>query len=88
MIEAIVAIIGAGAAVFLFQFFSKASVDRNQVKLEDKVKELENKASRIEGAIEEREKKTKEEVDAITEEQNKPITSSDLVDFFNQRKGK
>lgn len=88
MIEAIVAVVGAGAAVFLFQFFTKASVDRNQVKLEDKVKELESKADRIEGAIEEREKKTKEEVDAITKEQEKPITSDALADWFNNRKGR
>lgn len=87
MIQAIVAIVSAVAGLFLFQFFSKAQADRRQVKLEAQVKDIETKAAAIKTEITEREKKTQEQVDAITKEQDKPITSSDLVDFFNNRKG-
>ena len=88
MIEAAVAILGGIAGLFLFQAFTKAGAARNQIKLEAEVKEIKAKADAIKATITEREKKTQEQVDAITKEQEKPITTNALVDFFNQRKGK
>lgn len=87
MIEAIVAVVGAVGGLFLFQFLTKASTDRRQVRLEAEVKEIETRAAAIKTEITEREKKTQEQVDAITKEQDKDITGKSLSDWFNQRKG-
>lgn len=86
MLEGIVAIVGAVAGLFLFQAFTRYSSNKNQVKLEAEVKEIEKRAAEIKTEISTREKETQDKVDAITKEQEKPITSSDLVDFFNNRK--
>jgi uncharacterized membrane-anchored protein YhcB (DUF1043 family) len=88
MIEAAVAILGGIAGLFLFQAFTKAGAARNQIKLEAEVKEIKAKADAIKATITEREKKTQEQVDAITKEQDKDITGKSLSDWFNQRKGK
>ena len=88
MIEAAVAILGGVAGLFLFQALTKAGAARNQIKLEAEVREIKAKEDAIKATITEREKKTQEQVDAITKEQEKPITTNALVDFFNQRKGK
>lgn len=87
MIEAIVAVVGGVGALFLFQLFTKASSDRQQVKLEAEVKEIKVRADAIKTEITEREKKTQEQVDAITKEQDKVLNGDALVDFFNNRKG-
>jgi hypothetical protein len=88
MIEAAVAILGGVAGLFLFQALTKAGAARNQIKLEAEVREIKAREDAIKATITEREKKTQEQVDAITKEQEKPITTNALVDFFNQRKGK
>lgn len=89
MDELLKLVLGAGALIggaFLFQAFNKGSADRNQVKLEADVKEINRKTEAVKAEIAENDKKTQEKVDAITEEQKENLSTKSLADWFTNRK--
>jgi hypothetical protein len=85
MEQAIIAVGGSVLALFLYSIYTKYSADKGQVKLKDKVEKLETKAEEILAGVQGKDKETQEKVDEVTKEQDKPITSSELVDFFSDR---
>jgi hypothetical protein len=86
MIEILVAVISAVGGLFLFRALSKASASQGQKELEVKVAVLEEKANTIIAGQAQKDKETEGKVNEITKEQDKPISTSSLVDWFNKRK--
>lgn len=86
MTELIVAILGAGGAIFLLRLFDKYNIDKHQKKLEAKVKENDKKIARLEGEQTQEDKETERKVDEITNEQNDKPSGDNLADWFNRRK--
>lgn len=86
MTELIVAILGAAGAIIALRAFDKFNIDRNQKKLEARVKENDKKIAGLEGEQKQEDKETQRKVDEINKEQNDKPTGSDLADWFNRRK--
>lgn len=85
--DLIVAILGALAAIFVFNNLVKHTSDKRQKQLENEVAEIKKEEARLRALEAARQKETQEKIDAITKEQEKPVTSDDLIDYFNNRKG-
>ena len=86
MIQAIVAILGAVGGLLILRFFDKASVNKHQAKLEEKVAAKDKEIAGLEGEQRQEDKETENKVNEIEKEQSKDLSSSDLVDFFRNRK--
>jgi Skp family chaperone for outer membrane proteins len=84
--EILVAVLGAAGALFIFQAFGRYSATKGQEDLKKKIAQKEADIAKLNGEISAKEKETQDKVDAITKEQEKPITTDDLVKFFNNRK--
>lgn len=86
--EAIIAVIGAVIGLFIYRAFGQKNVERGQEKLENRVKEIRKEDDKLHE--EERATKSREadKVKEIENEQNRDVTVDELVDFFNNRKGK
>jgi len=85
--EILVAIISAVGGLFIFQQLVKYNTNKRQSELEATVKKLEQQASDLQKKNDEIDKDTKDKVDVISKEQDKNLSGSDLVDWFNKRKG-
>lgn len=86
MTELIVAVLGAAGAIIALRAFDKFNIDRNQKKLEARVKQNDKKIAGLEGEQKQEDKETKEQVDEITKEQNDKPSGQSLSDWFNRRK--
>jgi len=86
MTELIVAALGAGLGLIILRFFDKWNVDKNQKKLEDRVKENDKKQAHLEGEQAQEDKETGRKVDEIEKEQNDKPSGQSLSDWFNRRK--
>ena len=86
MIEGIVAVVGAVIGLFIYRIFGQKITDAGQRALEDKVKEIEKKDSELAGKDKEITAKETQKIEEITNEQNKKLSLSGLVDFFRNNK--
>ena len=87
MIELVIVVISTVGGLFIFQQLTRLNNSKHQAELESKVKELDSRAAILADSNKKTDKETQDKVDVITKEQDKPITSNDLIDFFNNRKG-
>ena len=88
MIELIVGAVGAGLALVIYNKFLKKYVTIKQLETEEISKEIDKKVGEIKKEQESIAEETKRKVEEIQNEQNKNPNTDDLVDFFNNRKGK
>lgn len=86
MTELIVAVLGAAGAIIALRAFDKFNINKQQKRLEDKVKENDKKQAGLEGEQRQEDAETQRKVDEITNEQNEKPTGGDLADWFNKRK--
>ena len=86
MIEAIVAILGAVGGLLILRFFDKASVNKHQAKLEEKVAAKDKEIAGLEGEQRQEDKNAKEKTDEIDREKADKPSGSSLADWFNRRK--
>jgi hypothetical protein len=86
MIEIVVALLSAVAGLFAYRAFTKSSADKGQQQLEMLLKPLREEAKQLEEHNARIKREKQEKIDAITKEQEKNPTASDLADFFNNRK--
>jgi len=86
MIELIVALLGAGTFLVIYNKFLKGFVTSKQVQTEKKAEEINKKVDAIKEENTKIDEETKTKVEELEDEKNKPTTTSDLADFFNNRK--
>lgn len=86
ILQVIVAVVGAGAGLFLLHLFDKYNVDKNQTKLEKTVADIKQKQANIESAQDQEDKQSQEKVDEINKEETDKPTGSNLADWFDKRK--
>ena len=86
MQELIIAVLGVAGLLIGIKLFDNYNIDKNQKKLENKVKENDKKIAGLEGEQRQEDKETQRKVDEITKEQNTKQSSSSLVDWFRSRK--
>lgn len=87
-ISAIVAIIGAVFGLFIFRQFGQKKVESEQKKLQTTVDKNKEKDAELRRQSTEVQAREQQQVKEIEDEQKRDVTSDDLVDFFNNRKGK
>lgn len=76
----------AGLVFIIFKYLDNKYVDSKQKKLEARVSEIKQKESELAGEQKIEDQQTRKEVDAISKEQDKPLTGDDLASWFNRRK--
>jgi|GEM_PF-5880782 CRISPR/Cas system CMR subunit Cmr6 (Cas7 group RAMP superfamily) len=83
--EIIIASLSAVLGVLIYSKFLKKKADDGQKNLEIKSAVINTKIDNIKEDINNVIKQEKEDVAEITKEQAKPVSNSDLVDFFDSR---
>jgi xanthosine utilization system XapX-like protein len=86
MQDLVIAVLGVAGILIGIKVFDNINVNRNQKKLEDKVKKNDKKIAGLEGEQRQEDKETQRKVDEINKEQNDKPTGNDLADWFNKRK--
>lgn len=86
MEQVIVGILGAVAALGLFNWLKKNKTNAENEKILDKVDKTEDKIDQILDKVVVDEAVTEEKVKTIEKEQSKTVSVDDVIDFFNKRK--
>lgn len=86
--EVLISVIGGILALFIYRRVSQKNTENAQKRLHSRVKEIKKEDSELRKKEESISKRESEKVKEIEDEQNKNVTSDDLVDFFRNRKGK
>jgi xanthosine utilization system XapX-like protein len=86
MQDLVIAVLGVAGILIGIKVFDNINVNRNQKKLEDKVKKNDKKIAGLEGEQRQEDKETQRKVDEINKEQNDKPEGKDLADWFNRRK--
>lgn len=86
MEQVVIAVLSALAGIFGFIALSKFKDSKNTETFYNDIKKAQDKEAKILAEQIQKEKEIQGKIDEITKEQNKPITNSNLVDFFNNRK--
>lgn len=85
MMEIIIAVVSAIIGLFIYNRVQKSNSDSGQRQLEIKSKVIEQQVKDLQSRVDDSKKEEDNNVKQIKSEQDKELSPSDLVDFFDNR---